>query len=165
MPNYNKGPMTDAEAMMRRFYNKGPMTDFDRQMPQSMGSSGLLDAIRGLEPSMRFNTPQGPVPSAPPPTSFTTPQQPMDPNQMTMPLGGLLQMSGNAPQIPQDRPISPIVQQAISDSINIVREEQGLPPASQEQNFLFYIEADPQLKQLIEQRMKDIHIQKSGTGI
>ena len=73
--------------------------------------------------------------------------------------------SFNAPQIPQDRPISPIVQQAISDTINRVRERQGLPPAPQEENFLFYIEADPQLKQLIEQDMKNFHIQNSGTGI
>ena len=139
MPNYNKGPMTDAEAMMRRFYNKGPMTDFDRQMPQPMGRGGLLDAIKG--------------------------SQPMDPNMATMPLGGLLQTSGNAPQIPQDQPISPIVQQAISASINRIREGQGLPPAPQEENFLFYIDADPQLKQLIEQDMKNFHIQNSGTSL
>lgn len=139
MPNYNKGPMTDAEAMMRRFYNKGPMTDFDRQMPQSMGSRGLLDTIRG--------------------------SQPMNPNMAAMPLGGLLQTSGNAPQAPQNKRISPEVQKLISDSINKIREGQGLPPAPQEENFLFYIGADPETQQLIDQDWQDLIMQKSGTSI
>lgn len=78
---------------------------------------------------------------------------------------GLMQMVGQQQGPRQDQPISPIVQQAISASINRIREQQGLPPAPQEENFLFYIEADPQLRQLIEQNMKNFHIQQSGTDI
>ena len=78
---------------------------------------------------------------------------------------GLMQMVGQKQGPAPDQPISPEVQKLISDSINRIRQGQGLPPAPQEENFLFYIEANPQLKQLIDRAWKNFHIQNSGTDI
>jgi hypothetical protein len=79
---------------------------------------------------------------------------------------GLMQMVGQQQGQRQDQPISQFSQQQIVDSINRIGKQQGASPMAPEQAFLFYIEADPQLRQLIDEEMKNYYIQNlPGTGI
>jgi len=79
---------------------------------------------------------------------------------------GLMQMVGQQQSQRQDQPISKFTQDQISNSMNEIRAQQGLPPASTLENFNIYIGMDPDTQQLINQHMQNSYIQNlPGTGI